>query len=137
MKSITPDVFNGVNCTIMAYGQTGSGKTYTIFGKEWTSDIVNSNSGSIVKEKIYFNINPESEYNGVIPRTIQSVFSYIERQKRIAIQDSYSVVCSYLQIYNERIYDLLNVFNFKFSIYQYLYPFQFYYNKHRRKITEI
>jgi len=102
MKNITTDVFNGINCTVMAYGQTGSGKTYTIFGKEWTTSSSNV-------DKISFSINPESEFNGVIPRTIQSIFSHIGRQKMISPQSNYTVTCSYLQIYNEKIYDLLNV----------------------------
>jgi len=94
----------------MAYGQTGSGKTYTIFGKEWTtSSIVSNTNNTLNTDKQAFTINPDSEYNGVIPRTIQSVFKYIEKQKRISSQSNFTVMCSYLQIYNEKIYDLLNV----------------------------
>ena len=43
-----------------------------------------------------------SEENGVIPRMIQNIFSEIEGQSQ-----KINVYCSYLQIYNEKIYDLL------------------------------
>jgi len=43
-----------------------------------------------------------SEDNGVIPRMIQNVFTEIETQDK-----KMNVYCSFLQIYNEKIYDLL------------------------------
>ena len=98
----------GINCTIMAYGQTGSGKTYTMFGSDWT---LNSNEndyidkkGSIKLDKYKFIhndfvIEPFAETNGIIPRTIMSLFDNKS--------DNVIISCSYIQIYNERIYDLL------------------------------
>lgn len=41
---------------------------------------------------------------GIIPRTIQNLFDKITTQSSTR---TYSVYCSYLQIYNERIFDLL------------------------------
>ena len=100
----------GINCTIFAYGQTGSGKTYTIFGEEWT---LNANSNNYqMKKKLFqkdefnflydkdFFVDAFNETNGIIPRVIIDLFKNPNKEK-------IDITCSYIQIYNERIYDLL------------------------------
>ncbi|PYI28714.1 kinesin family protein [Aspergillus indologenus CBS 114.80] len=78
------NAFQGYNNCIFAYGQTGSGKSYSMmgYGKEY----------------------------GVIPRICQSMFERIS-----AIQQDKNLSCtvevSYLEIYNERVRDLLNPSN--------------------------
>lgn len=78
------NAFSGYNNCIFAYGQTGSGKSYSMmgYGKEY----------------------------GVIPQICQSMFERIA-----AIQQDKSHNCtvevSYLEIYNERVRDLLNPSN--------------------------
>ncbi|KAJ3853662.1 P-loop containing nucleoside triphosphate hydrolase protein [Lentinula lateritia] len=67
----------GFNAVIFAYGQTASGKTYTLSGSE---------------------VEP-----GIIPRAMRQVFSYIRRTET----REYLLRCSYLEIYNEQIHDLL------------------------------
>lgn len=74
------DLMNGYNGTVLAYGQTGSGKSYTMMGNEK---------------------NP-----GVIPRIVESVFSEIGSNTRI--DSEFMVKVSYLEIYMERIRDLLD-----------------------------
>ncbi|KAJ5781244.1 hypothetical protein N7457_006404 [Penicillium paradoxum] len=78
------NAFGGYNNCIFAYGQTGSGKSYSMmgYGKEY----------------------------GVIPRICQSMF---ERIKSIQADKSLNctVEVSYLEIYNERVRDLLNPSN--------------------------
>ena len=73
--------FDGYNGTIFAYGQTGSGKTYTITGGA-------------------------ERYNdrGIIPRTISYIFNEISKRNT----SSYKVNISYLEIYNDSGYDLLD-----------------------------
>ena len=124
-NSTQKDVFNfvkpcmklikqGINCTILAYGQTGSGKTYTMFGGEWA---MNDNSTDynqrkkFNKDKYNFILNEElmidpfSKTNGIIPNLIMALFqaygSYDSNENNIII------TCSYIQIYNEKVYDLL------------------------------
>ena len=63
----------------MAYGQTGSGKTYTISGKE----------------------DPPSN-RGLLPLAFQHIFSKISQSK-----GKFLVNVSYLEIYNDEVYDLL------------------------------
>ncbi|KAI6113995.1 P-loop containing nucleoside triphosphate hydrolase protein [Pisolithus sp. B1] len=67
----------GYNAVIFAYGQTASGKTFTLSGNE--------------------------EQPGIIPRAMKDVFAHIRRTPT----REYLLRCSYLEIYNETIYDLL------------------------------
>lgn len=73
---------DGYNGTIFAYGQTGSGKTHTMSG-----------SGSSWEER------------GIIPRAFSQIFDLIEKRKH---QVQYKLQASYLEIYNECGYDLLD-----------------------------
>ncbi|KAG5358050.1 Kinesin-like protein KIF1B [Yarrowia sp. B02] len=71
--------FEGYNSCIFAYGQTGSGKSYTMMG------------------------TPEDL--GLIPRTCEQLFSQIDEMASADV--SVTVRVSYLEIYNERVQDLL------------------------------
>ncbi|KAH0460878.1 hypothetical protein IEQ34_008453 [Dendrobium chrysotoxum] len=83
----------GFNSSIFAYGQTGSGKTYTMWGlpSALTAD------GSLSQER------------GLTPRVFELLFSriYEEQAKQSDKQLIYQCHCSFLEIYNEQITDLL------------------------------
>ncbi|KAJ3390452.1 Kinesin- protein 6 [Entophlyctis sp. JEL0112] len=80
-RDVILSAMEGYNGTIFAYGQTGSGKTFTITGgAERYSD------------------------RGIIPRTLQFIFKEIQARSGF----SYTVGISYLEIYNENGYDLLD-----------------------------
>ncbi|XP_067900407.1 kinesin-like protein KIF16B isoform X3 [Heterodontus francisci] len=72
--------FEGYNACIFAYGQTGSGKSYTMMG------------------------NPEDV--GLIPRICQGLYDRIAGKSRWD-EASFRTEVSYLEIYNERVRDLL------------------------------
>lgn len=75
------NAFKGYNNCIFAYGQTGSGKSYSMMGY--------------------------GEEAGVIPRICEDMFRRItETQNDQNL--TYTVEVSYLEIYNERVRDLLN-----------------------------
>jgi hypothetical protein len=95
LKHDISQIFNGINCSLFTYGQTNSGKTYTMFGSEWT--------GSYRDNEREFSFNPFAQNNGLVPRTISHIFSEIQESKNSTVS------CSYIQIYNEKIYDLLDV----------------------------
>ena len=76
-------VIEGFNGTIFAYGQTSSGKTHTMQGP---------------------NIE-DFEMQGIIPRMVWTVFNRIETS---AEHIEFTVKISMMEIYNERIKDLLN-----------------------------
>ena len=117
MQEAVEKVLIGVNCTIFTYGQTGTGKTYTMFGADWTNiekyegmSITNVKNENKQEEILNYNdimINPFSEENGIIPRAVNFIFSEIEIKNLKS--KNFSVFVTYMQIYNERIYDLLSV----------------------------
>ena len=76
------DFMDGYNRTIFAYGQTGSGKTFTMSGN-----------------------GPSYDQRGIIPRVFKQLFRGIKQRKDLV---QYVVSASYLEIYNECGYDLLN-----------------------------
>ncbi|EPQ28666.1 uncharacterized protein PFL1_03969 [Pseudozyma flocculosa PF-1] len=82
IKETVDDVLNGYNGTIFAYGQTGSGKTFTMMG----SDIDND------------------ELKGIIPRITEQIFENIMASPPHL---EYLVKVSYMEIYMEKIRDLL------------------------------
>ncbi|KAM0940907.1 putative plus-end-directed kinesin ATPase [Dioscorea sansibarensis] len=83
----------GFNSSIFAYGQTGSGKTYTM----WGPPSALSEDESVGKER------------GLTPRVFERLFSRIneEQTKHSDKQLNYQCRCSFLEIYNEQITDLL------------------------------
>ncbi|KAK2579259.1 hypothetical protein KPH14_008221 [Odynerus spinipes] len=74
--------FEGYNVCIFAYGQTGAGKSYTMMGKQ------------------------EEGQEGIIPQICKDLFRKISRNS--SDQLKYSVEVSYMEIYCERVRDLLN-----------------------------
>lgn len=90
----------GFNSSIFAYGQTGSGKTYTMLG-----DIQETKDGSLAPQ-----------CPGLIPRVFDALFDSIAKREQARSEVNsdgetflkYSVKCSFLEIYNEEITDLLS-----------------------------
>ncbi|KAL2142678.1 hypothetical protein VTI28DRAFT_833 [Corynascus sepedonium] len=82
IKPTVDDILNGYNGTVFAYGQTGAGKSYTMMGTNIDDD----------------------EGKGVIPRIVEQIFTNILSS---AANIEYTVRVSYMEIYMERIRDLL------------------------------
>uniref|UniRef100_A0A8C4NJK3 Kinesin-like protein n=1 Tax=Eptatretus burgeri TaxID=7764 RepID=A0A8C4NJK3_EPTBU len=80
-RSVADSALSGYNGTIFAYGQTGSGKTFTI-------------TGGVEK---YID-------RGIIPRTLSYLFEQINKET----SQVFTMHISYLEIYNENGYDLLD-----------------------------
>uniref|UniRef100_A0A8B9LGE6 Kinesin family member 13B n=1 Tax=Astyanax mexicanus TaxID=7994 RepID=A0A8B9LGE6_ASTMX len=79
-ENLLDNAFQGYNACIFAYGQTGSGKSYTMMGS--------------------------AEQPGLIPRLCSSLF---ERTIRVVREgESFTVEVSYMEIYNEKVRDLLD-----------------------------
>ncbi|XP_074292924.1 kinesin-like protein KIN-12D isoform X2 [Silene latifolia] len=83
---------SGYNSCMFAYGQTGSGKTYTMLGE---------------MEDVEFTPSP---HRGMTPRIFEFLFARIraEEESRRDEKLKYSCKCSFLEIYNEQITDLLD-----------------------------
>ncbi|KPI45827.1 Kinesin-like protein bimC [Cyphellophora attinorum] len=82
---ILSEMMAGFNCTIFAYGQTGTGKTYTM-----TGDMTDT-------------LGLLSDEAGIIPRTLYSLFRRLEAE-----EIECSVKCSFIELYNEELRDLLS-----------------------------
>uniref|UniRef100_A0A8C2IJ56 Kinesin family member 13Ba n=1 Tax=Cyprinus carpio TaxID=7962 RepID=A0A8C2IJ56_CYPCA len=79
-ESLLHNAFQGYNACIFAYGQTGSGKSYTMMGSV--------------------------DQPGLIPRLCSSLFERTVQHQREG--ESFTVEVSYMEIYNEKVRDLLD-----------------------------
>ncbi|ORX39658.1 putative kinesin [Kockovaella imperatae] len=93
VKGIVEDVMTGFNGTLFCYGQTGSGKSFTMMGADIESQ----------------------EMRGLIPRIVEQIFASI-MSADVTIE--YTVKVSYMEIYMERIKDLLAPQNDNLSIHE-------------------
>ena len=94
-KKVVEASLQGYNGTIIAYGQTGSGKTFTMMGSD------GAELDKILDKTIE---KPEfPKIKGIIILALEDLLNLIEENK----SKSCYLSCSYLEIYNEQIYDLL------------------------------
>lgn len=77
---ISQFVVDGANCSVFTFGQTGSGKTFTMVGQ------------------------PGVE--GILPQTFSELFTLIEQQRTDLVE--FQVQASYLEVYNEQVFDLMS-----------------------------
>ncbi|XP_030631561.1 kinesin-like protein KIF22 [Chanos chanos] len=82
VKPVLPHILKGQNASVFAYGPTGAGKTHTMLGSQ--------------------------EQPGVIPRAVREVFHLVRTEEKEQDDWEYSVGMSYLEIYNEKVLDLLS-----------------------------
>lgn len=80
VSPLIQSALDGYNVCIFAYGQTGSGKTFTMDGI----------AGEI----------------GIIPRTVDLLFDCVRNYKQLGWE--YEIRATFLEIYNEQLYDLLS-----------------------------
>ena len=110
-KKICDYSLEGYNGTIFAYGQTGSGKTHTLFGPKFSLNNINKLNEEFINEKETndncnnYNLDLNDEGIGLIPRIIYYLFN---KTKNNNLNNSYTFRISYLEIYNEKLNDLLN-----------------------------
>ncbi|CAO3625816.1 unnamed protein product [Cunninghamella blakesleeana] len=82
-EELLDHAFDGFNCCIFAYGQTGAGKSYSMMGY--------------------------GEDKGIIPKCCEELFNRINRSAETNDEKlTYRVEVSYIEIYNEKVRDLLN-----------------------------
>ena len=78
---IVDSIFQGYNGTVFAYGQTGCGKTFTMMG-----------------------IVDDPNLKGIVPNAFSHIFGYIKTEGE---SKRFLVRCSFVEIYNEEVRDLL------------------------------
>lgn len=84
VRPVLHEMLSGYNCTIFAYGQTGTGKTYTMSGE------MEDTMGML------------SDAAGIIPRVLSTLFQKLDED-----QVECAVKCSFIELYNESLRDLL------------------------------
>jgi len=114
VRRVIKAVFEGINCTVLAYGQSSSGKTFTMVGERQPGQLYASgalgHSGRWAGPGV-------ARGAGIIPRIVDDIFDEAKRRKgelesgaqgqSVASRYECVVYCSYLQIYNERVQDIL------------------------------
>ena len=83
-------ILDGFDATVLAYGQTGSGKTHTMFGPD-----------EVMED---FGTSDPAEH-GIVPRACDHLFSAL---REAPPGSTWLVECGYLEVYNDRLFDLLN-----------------------------
>ncbi|KAK9858878.1 hypothetical protein WJX84_002681 [Apatococcus fuscideae] len=86
-RGCVDSVAEGYNSSIFAYGPTGTGKTHTMLGSRVEAD----------------------GKGGIIPRALESLFSRLD-QMELDAPGSTTAAISFIEIYNEKIHDLLQPF---------------------------
>jgi hypothetical protein len=127
LRKVIGSCLNGINGTIFMYGQTGSGKTYTMMGYQQKEGLYNkasrsprprkptfknvrdaetrSNSSHVQKqfEDLHENITLDPGKSGSLIQAFAEIFDAIEK----STDRTFFVKCSYIEIYNDQVYDLL------------------------------
>ncbi|CAD8121633.1 unnamed protein product [Paramecium sonneborni] len=103
VKQVIMQSLDGINGTVIMYGQTGSGKTFTMLGKRNQEMLYQNNNNNI--QQLIKDSFANNQYNdvGIL------IYSMMELFKQINIDEKrqFEIKCSYYEIYNEFIYDLL------------------------------
>lgn len=90
VQPLLDDVLNGINACIFAYGQTSAGKSYTMLGPNGGLDVLRCD------RKLW----------GILPRASEYLLGALNKRAEDG-SATFSVKASFLQIYNEILYDLL------------------------------
>lgn len=91
-RPLVHELLRGINCTLMAYGQTGSGKSYTLMGP------AGGPHGPVGPAE-------DPVQAGLVPRLVEELFAELSARSNQAV---FTVQCSYVQLYMEKVCDLLN-----------------------------
>ena len=87
------NLIQGLNVTVFAYGATGAGKTHTMMGNARSDDEIAGRAEA-----------------GIIPNALVDLFALLKEKKTTAAHgEDYSVSVSFIEVYNEQVYDLLEV----------------------------
>ena len=92
---------DGFNGTIFAFGQSGSGKTYTMLGPDEVVDLIKEGAESVPEDV--------QQLYGIIPRAVFDIFDGINSQLEKDPTTQFELTCSYIEIYNEKVNNLLTI----------------------------
>lgn len=98
-------LLGGVNCAVMVYGLSGSGKSHTLAGKlpEMPNDEYNDESSD--EESQNSTGAPTEDDAGFSPRLVADLFRGMKDSPNTI---EFRITCSYVCIYLEKVFDLLD-----------------------------
>jgi len=102
MKRLIDMGIDGFSTTVFCYGQTGSGKTHTLTGPPYLEKVLTD--GKVTKEQMASR-GAMNKDHGLVFRSFIYLFEQLEARKNDA---TFVIKASYLEIYNEKVIDLLN-----------------------------
>ena len=118
--SVVDGVVDGFHGCILAYGQTGAGKTYSMQGMTSSSDGsagMGDDDDVVMMDEDEENDDAvgaedmDGAHAGLIPRVLKRLFKRVDDERAAAMHAGgnaeFEVKCSYLEIYNETLRDLL------------------------------
>ena len=91
IKPVLDGILSGINGCVFAYGQTSAGKSYTMLGPNGGQDLSRTSESN----------------RGILPRAAEYLLGTLADMAEDGHLTSYTVKCSFLQIYNESLIDLL------------------------------
>jgi hypothetical protein len=101
VRHLLDAVLSGFTATVLAYGQTGSGKTFTMSGRE------DADAEALAGELDETGLAAD---DGLILRSLAYLYARMAQQQQQGGEGGaprFRVKASYLEIYNEAVYDLL------------------------------
>ena len=114
VQPLATHVMEGYNCALIAYGHTGSGKTYTMMGSGRDHHVLptttkkSSTKKSTSGTATTSNVAEDDTKSGMIHLLINEIFQLINTSQPTT---EYIVRCSFVEIYLEKVLDLLNPTN--------------------------
>jgi len=100
---IVSNLLSGINCCLIGYGIRYSGKTTTLFGSSLSAPDQNTQSGNTSFSTI--DGDNDGDDFGILPRVIKGIFKGISKKNDT---QEFTVRCSFVAIYLEKLYDLLD-----------------------------
>ncbi|CAJ1389366.1 unnamed protein product [Effrenium voratum] len=123
VRALVHRACEGFTCSIFAYGQTGAGKTYSLFGPsesltQLVDDEVSPAAQARLPKACYVLVDEarraKAGKQGLLPRALQFLFRTLEHMGLGSLRPR----ATFMEIYNEAIYDLFNPSNTKLEVYQ-------------------
>mmetsp|Transcript_25761 Transcript_25761/g.74525 ORF Transcript_25761/g.74525 Transcript_25761/m.74525 type:complete len:1189 (+) Transcript_25761:89-3655(+) len=113
-SQVVPDLLSGINCCLMAYGLASSGRSFTLtgvlsdgkarFGVAGNYSTGGEGSGTKLQGLLLSNSAPDDPDAGITPRLLRDLFNSIRASPSSC---EYVVKCSYVAVYLEKVFDLL------------------------------
>lgn len=114
IKALVHKACEGYTSTVFAYGQTGAGKTYSLIGRsEFMTELADDNISDAVVNDLPLTCRDLVDQarrakvcgQGLLPRAMQFLFKVLDQRGG---SSNFTIRVTFMELYNEKIFDLLN-----------------------------